>query len=67
MGRTGAWNSLVRERPPGSLVSGHNLLSVGLQIISSFIGQMSAVVYLHYQEWYRPVIPEGDQVGIIVF
>ena len=67
MGRTGAWDSLVRERPPGSLVSGHNLLSVGLQIMASFTGQMSAVFYLHCQDWYRPVIPQGDQVRIISY
>ena len=64
MGRTGPWDSLVRERPPGSLVSGHNLLSVGLQILASLAGQMAAVVYLHNQDWYSPVQLEGDEVRL---
>ena len=62
MGRTGPWDSLVKERPPGSLVSAGNLLSVGLQILASFAGQMAAVVFLHSQPWYSPVTPVSDQV-----
>ena len=62
MGRTGPWHSLVKERPPGSLVSAGNLLSVALQIIVSFAAQMAAVVFLHGQSWYRPVPSESDQV-----
>ena len=62
MGRTGPWHALVRERPPGSLVSGHNLLSVGLQILASLAGQLTAVIFLHSQDWYSPVTPHGDQV-----
>ena len=62
MGRTGPWHALVRERPPGSLVSGHNLLSVGLQILASLAGQLTAAIFLHSQDWYSPVTPQGDQV-----
>ena len=51
MGRTGPWHSLVRARPPGSLVSGATLMSVGLQILASLGGQLTAVEYLQAQPW----------------
>ena len=45
----------------GSLVSIHNLLSVGLQIFVCFLGQMVAVILLENQTWYNPPEP-GDDV-----
>ena len=51
MGRTGPWHTLVSQRPPGSFVSGHTLMSVSLQILASLAGQLTAVQYLEMQPW----------------
>ena len=67
MGRTGPWHTLVSKRPPGSLVSGHTLMSVSLQILASLAGQLTAVQYLEMQSWNLgpepdPVQPHRDNV-----
>ena len=59
MGRTGPWHSLVKARPPGSLVSGANLMSVGLQILASLGGQLTAVEYLRAQSWSNQTSPSS--------
>ena len=69
MGRTGPWHTLVSQRPPGSLVSGGNLMSVGLQILASLLGQLSAVSYLEMQSWNtdpQPPDPDSDDEEVVV-
>ena len=58
MERTGPWHTLVSQRPPGSLVSGHTLMSVSLQILASLAGQLTAVQYLEMQMQPWNVDPE---------
>ena len=65
MGRTGPWHTLVTQRPPGSLVSGHNLLSVGLQILVSAGAQLAAVAYLEIQPWNKDPQPNGDDEVVV--
>ena len=73
MGRTGPWHTLVTARPPGSLVSGSNLMSVGLQILASLAAQLAAVLYLEAQPWNVDPVPAEhhevvvDYVTTVVF
>jgi len=65
MGRTGPWDILVTQRPPGSLVSGKTLMSVAVQILACIAGQLGASFYLQSRSWYTPVNPPNPQVEII--
>lgn len=65
MGRTGPWKTLVAQRPPGSLVSGHTLMSVAVQILACLAGQLGAIFYLQSRSWYTPVDPPSSEDEII--
>eukprot|EP00092_Neocalanus_flemingeri_P007619 GFUD01008222.1.p1 GENE.GFUD01008222.1~~GFUD01008222.1.p1 ORF type:complete len:1156 (+),score=221.75 GFUD01008222.1:90-3557(+) len=66
MGRTGPWETLVSQRPPGSLVSGQTLMSVAVQILACLAGQLGAIFFLQSRAWYVPVDPPNPEDEIIV-
>lgn len=66
MGRTGPWNKLVKQRPPGSLMAGPTMASILLQILLCFGGQIGATLYLHQRAWYTPVEPKTPDEEILI-
>ena len=65
MGWTQSYGKLVPERPPGSLVSGPNLVSIFAQIIVTMIVQVGAYLYLSKQSWYEPLHPPTPETEIV--
>ena len=51
MGHTAAYDQLVPERPPGSLVGAVNILSIVIQIVIQVAVQAGAYFYLTLQDW----------------
>ncbi|KAI0219960.1 putative cation-transporting ATPase 13A3 [Lamellibrachia satsuma] len=54
MGHTGAYESLVAKRPPGSLVAPKTVLSIIIHIAMVAVFQAAAYFYLTYQPWFTP-------------
>ncbi|XP_064642626.1 polyamine-transporting ATPase 13A3-like isoform X2 [Lineus longissimus] len=52
MGHSKAYDHLVTQRPPGSLVNVGNLISILGQIFIQFLFQIGVFVYLTQQPWY---------------
>ncbi|BFZ23491.1 hypothetical protein BsWGS_26528 [Bradybaena similaris] len=52
MGNTAAYHKLVKQTPPGSLVSIPNMISILSQVLLSLMFQVGATVYLHQQSFY---------------
>ena len=65
MGWTGPWETLVAQRPPGSLISGPNLFSIFSQILLSLGVQVGAYLYLSTMDWYVPVHPKNPNEEIV--
>ncbi|KAF2363419.1 P-type ATPase [Trinorchestia longiramus] len=59
MGYSAASQSLVRERPSGSLLSPVTLFSVLLQVLAVIAGQVAAYYYLAAQPWFVPKESDG--------
>lgn len=53
--RQGPSETLGAKRPPGSLVSGSNLIPLFLQIVLCGAVQLFALFYLYQQTWFNPV------------
>lgn len=51
VGHTGAYESLVAKRPPGSLVAPKTVLSIIIHIAMVAVFQAAAYFYLTYQPW----------------
>ncbi len=66
MGWTKAYTRLVPERPPGSLVSGPNLVSIFTQIFVTMAIQVGAYFYLRAQPWYTPLHPATPETEIVL-
>lgn len=66
MGRTEAHTSLVKKRPPGSLVSGTNLASIVVQILVVLFFQVGSYLYLTGQSWFVPNDPPTPESEIIL-
>jgi cation-transporting ATPase 13A3/4/5 len=66
MGWTKAYDKLVPQRPPGSLVSGPNMVSIFSQILVTMAIQVGAYLYLKQQSWYEPLHPATPETEIIL-
>lgn len=66
MGWTGAHEKLVKQRPPGSLVAGPNLVSIFTQIFVTLAVQVGAYMYLRTMPWYVPLHPATPETEIIL-
>jgi len=51
VGRTGAYDQLVRKRPSGSLVSPANITTLLIHVALIISVQAAAFVYLRIQPW----------------
>ncbi|KAK2177445.1 hypothetical protein NP493_592g01064 [Ridgeia piscesae] len=54
MGHTGAYQSLVAKRPPGSLVAPRIVLSIIIHVAMVAMFQAAAYFYLTCQPWFTP-------------
>ena len=66
MGWTKSYDKLVPERPPGSLVSGPNLVSIFAQILVTLLIQVGAYFYLRQQPWYEELHPPDPETEIVL-
>ena len=66
MGWTKSYEKLVPQRPPGSLMSGPNLVSIFAQILVTLLIQIGAYVYLSHQIWYQPLDPPTPEKEIVL-
>ena len=66
MGWTKSYEKLVPQRPPGSLMSGPNLVSIFAQILVTLLIQIGAYVYLSHQSWYQPLDPPTPEKEIVL-
>jgi len=66
MGKTEAYDVIVKKRPAGSLVSGHTLISIFCQILACLGGQLAALFYLQSHLWYTPIDPIDPDEEIVV-
>lgn len=62
MGRTEPSSALVVKRPIGSLLALNNMIPLILQLVLVFIIQVTSLIYLKYQIWYKPSSPKDDEL-----
>ncbi|KAL9652542.1 hypothetical protein ABK040_000112 [Willaertia magna] len=60
MGRTAANRFLVKEEPSGSLVSREVFISMGFQLLVTYIFQVIVWFNMKSQSWFVPLNPEPD-------
>lgn len=66
MGWTSSYPSLLRKRPPGSLMSVTIIFSILAQIATVMVVQVLAYLFLTTKAWYRPVVLPSPDAEIFV-
>lgn len=59
-----AWEQLVSQRPPSSLISGPLLLSVLTQILTCLLFQLLAFLLVREQSWYEAWTPQSNACNV---
>lgn len=59
-----AWDQLVSQRPPSSLISGPLLLSVLTQILTCLLFQLLAFLLVQEQSWYEKWTPQSNACNV---